>query len=197
MPTGKDMKAAKENVYENVGQLIKAIGKFDEDIARQEIKDCTFRINRDVRFSKDKSPYKTNIAGYFAKGGKKTEGAGFYVHIEPGAAFAAAGCWWPEPKKLSAIRQEIDYNFDDWKKIIGSKKFKAMFTEGVAKKDTLQRPPKGYSDENPAIEYIKMKSFVVYKYFTDADLQQKDFVKKVAVVFEVAAPMVEFLNNAE
>ena len=188
---------AKENVYAISERLIKAIGTYDRDIAALHLKDCTFRINRDIRFAKDKTPYKTNIAGYFAKGGKKSDAAGYYMHIEPGAAFIAAGCWWPEPKQLAAIRQEIDYNFDDWKKIVSSKKFKTTFAEGVAKKDTLQRAPKGYEEENPAIEFLKLKSFVVYRQLTDAELQQTDLVKNIAAFFKVAKPMVDFLNIPE
>ena len=188
---------AKQDIYGNVEELIKAIGKYDSDIAALQCKDCTFRINRDIRFAKDKTPYKTNISAYFARGGKKSDAAGYYIHIEPGAAFAAAGCWWPEAKQLSAIRQEIDYNFDDWKKIIAAKKFKSSFGEGVAKKDILQRAPKGYDEANPAIEFIKMKSFVVYRQLTDTDLQDKSFVKNIAAIFNAAKPMVDFLNVAE
>jgi uncharacterized protein (TIGR02453 family) len=188
--------SAKADVYATIEKLIKAIGAFDEDIAALQVKDCSFRINRDVRFSKDKTPYKTNIAGYFAKGGKKSDAAGYYMHIEPGAAFIAAGCWWPEPKHLAAIRQEIDYNFDEWKKIVEAKKFKSVFGE-VAKKDILQRAPKGYDEENPAIGFIKMKSFVVYKQLTDEELLHKDLVKNIVAIFKTALPMVRFLNTAE
>ena len=189
--------SAKADVYATIEKLVQVIGTYDKDIAPLQLKDCTFRINRDIRFAKDKTPYKTNIAGYFAKGGKKSDAAGYYMHIEPGAAFIAAGCWWPEPKHLAAIRQEIDYNFDDWQKIISSKKFKSAFTEGVAQKDTLQRAPKGYDEENPAIAFLKLKSFVVYKQLTDAELMHKNLVKHIAAVFNAAKPMVDFLNTAE
>ncbi len=193
----KRYEAAKEDIYGTVEELIKAIGAFDEDIASLQVKDCTFRINRDIRFAKDKTPYKTNIAGYFSKGGKKSDYAGYYLHIEPGQTFAAAGCWWPETKQLAAIRQEIDYNFDEWKKIISAKKFKSTFAEGVSKKDTLQRAPKGYDEENPAIEFIKMKSFVVYRQLPDTELPDKNFVKNIASIFSAAKPMIDFLNTAE
>lgn len=188
---------AKENIYNNVEELITLIGKYDEDISTLQCKDCTFRINRDIRFAKDKTPYKTNISAYFARGGKKSDAAGYYIHLEPGEAFAAAGCWWPQPKQLAAIRQEIDYNFEVWQKIIASKKFRSSFKEGVAKKDILQRAPKGYEEANPAIGFIKMKSFVVYKVLADADLLERDFVKNIAAIFKAAKPMVDFLNLAE
>ena len=189
--------AAKENIQNITGELIKAIGLYDEDIAQLLVKECTFRINRDVRFSKNKAPYKSNISAIFSKGGKKADTAGFYVHIEPGAAFVAAGYWNPEPKKLASVRQEIDYNFAEWTKILSAKKFKQTFAEGLSKEDILQRPPKGYDVENPAIEFIKLKSFIVTRKMTDAELLNKDFVKNIASIFTAIKPMLDFLNTAE
>ena len=193
----KRYEAAKENVQNITGELIKAVGVNDEDIALLLTKECTFRINRDVRFSKNKAPYKTNISAIFSKGGKKADTAGFYVHIEPGAAFVAAGYWNPEPKKLASVRQEIDYNLAEWKKILSAKKFKQTFAEGLSKEDILQRPPKGYNVENPAIEFIKLKSFIVSRKITDYELQDKNFVKKIVSIFMAAKPMLDFLNTAE
>ena len=193
----KRYEAAKENVQNITGELIKAIGVHDEDIALLQAKDCTFRINRDVRFSKNKAPYKSNISAIFSRGGKKADTAGFYVHIEPDAAFVAAGYWNPEPKKLASVRQEIDYNLDEWKKVLSTKKFKQTFAEGLLKEDTLQRPPKGYDAENPAIEFIKLKSFIVSKKITDAELHDKNFVKNIVKIFIAVKPMLDFLNTAE
>lgn len=193
----KRYESAKDDIYSSVEKLIESIGSFDENIAALQVKDCTFRINRDIRFAKDKTPYKTNISAYFSKGGKKSDAAGYYIHLEPGESFAAAGCWWPEAKQLSQIRQEIDYNIDDFKKIISSKKFKQTFAEGVAKKDTLQRAPKGYDEQNPALEFIKLKSFVVYRKLKDEELLSKDFVKLITGIFSAAKPFVDFLNTAE
>ena len=188
--------AAKENVNSVFEELIKEIGKFDKDIAALQLKDCTYRINRDVRFSKDKTPYKNNIAAYFAKGGKKTDASGYYLHIEPGGAFIGAGCWWPHTKLLAATRQEIDYNFKDWQKILAEKQFKKVFGDGVLKIHTLQRAPKGYEENNPAIEFIKLKSFNVIQKFPDGEMMQKDFAKNTAAKFKTVKPMIDFLNNA-
>ncbi len=193
----KRYEAAKDNVQNITGQLIKAIGVHDEDIAQLQVKECTFRINRDVRFSKNKAPYKSNISAIFSKGGKKADTAGFYVHIEPGGAFVAAGYWNPEPKKLASVRQEVDYNLDEWKKILSAKKFKQHFAEGLSKEDTLQRPPKGYDEENPAIEYLKLKSFIVSKKITDAELLDKNYIKNIVSIFTAVKPMLDFLNTAE
>ena len=191
----KQYELAKEDFLLLTEKLITGIGAFDKPIALLKAKECTFRINRDVRFSKNKSPYKNNIAGYFNRKGKKGNGAGYYLHIEPGKSFAAGGIWMPEPKDLIKIRQEIDYSFDDWKKIISNQSFKKTFAEGI-KGEALVRPPKGYEEDNPAIQYLKQKSFIVSKPFTDTEVQSKTFVKEVANTFKAMKPMLDFLNAA-
>ena len=189
--------AAKEDVKQITEKLIKALGEQDEELGHLLAKDCTFRINRDVRFSKNKAPYKTNISCIFSKGGKKSENSGFYVHIEPNEAFIAAGYWEPEAKKLAAVRQEIDYNLGIWNKIISSKKFKSTFENGLSNENILQRPPKGYDVENPAIEFLKLKSFIVRTKITDAQLMDKNFVKTIVGIFIAVKPMLDFLDEAE
>ena len=193
----KRYEAGKENIIELAAQAIKVFGAFDKDIAELEPKQCIFRINRDVRFSKNKAPYKSNMSLVVSKGGKKSETAAFYIHIEPGQAFIGCGFWGPEPKKLASIRQEVDYNFKDFQKIITAKKFKEAFTDGLSTEDTLQRPPKGYDDQNPAVAYLKLKSFVAMKKISDAELQSKDFVKILLDTYKAVKPFIDFLNTAE
>ena len=101
----------------------------------------------------------------------------------------------PEPADLAKIRQEIDYNFDEWKKIINSKTFKKYFSKGVEGIETLSRPPKGYTEDNPAIEFLKMKSFIVSRPLTDTQLTDKNLVKEIAKTFEAMKPMIDFLNK--
>lgn len=192
----KQYDVAKADFLLLIEGLINSIGKFDPPIGNLKAKDSIFRINRDVRFSKDKSPYKNNMAGYFNRGGKKSNGAGYYLHIEPGKSMAAGGLWMPMAPDLSKIRQEIDYNFKDWKRITGIAGFKKMFTEGVKSDSVLQRPPKGYDENNPAIELLKMKSFIVTRPFTDAEVQNRNFVKEVSKTFQTMKPMIDFLNGA-
>ncbi len=192
----KIYEAAKDDLQKMVAQLIPAIAKFDGPIGSLAVKDCTFRINRDVRFSKNKSPYKSNMAAYFSRGGKKANVPGYYFHCEPGKSYAAGGFYSPMPPQLTKIRQEIDYGLEEWKKIINNKNFKKYFPEGVDGIESLVRPPKGYEENNPAISYLKMKHFIVSKPFTDAELQSKTLVKDVAKVFETMKPMIDFLNRA-
>lgn len=192
----KIYETAKADLQNMVGQLIPAIAAFDEPIGTLQVKDCTFRINRDVRFSKNKSPYKNNMAAYFSRGGKKASVAGYYFHCEPGKSYAAGGFYSPLPAELTKIRQEIDYNFEEFKKIIAGKSFKKYFKDGVDGIESLIRPPKGYDENNPAIHYLKMKHFIVSKPFTDAELQNKTLVKEVAKVFETIKPIIDFLNRA-
>lgn len=187
---------AKEDILLLAGALSKGIATFDPPIGNLQPKDCTFRINRDIRFSKDKTPYKSNMACYFNKAGKKGNGAGYYVHIEPGKSFAAGGIWQPGVPELAGIRQEIDYGFTEWRKIVGNASFKKQFPIGFADNKMLTRPPKGYDENNPAIDFIKMKSFVIRKSFSDAEIQSKSFEKDVTKIFQQMYPLVSFLNKA-
>ena len=114
----KKYESAKNDYEALVGDVIKQLSKTDESIAHLEPKQCVFRINRDVRFSKDKSPYKTNMGMYFSKGGKKSFYAGYYFHLQPGGSFVAGGLWMPMPPELKKVRQEIDYNWEEFKKIV-------------------------------------------------------------------------------
>ena len=189
----KQYETSKADFLSMVEQVIKAISTFDKSIRGLEAKNCTFRINRDVRFSKNKAPYKSNMAAYFNKDGKKGLGSGYYLHIEPGKSFMAGGIWMPEPAILAGIRQEIDYSFDEWKKIVKNKTFKTIFPEGIIG-DALTRPPKGYEETNPAIEYIKRKSFIVTKSFTESEGQSKNLVKDVAKTYRAMKPLIDFLN---
>ncbi len=192
----KQYESAKADFYLAVDKLIEGIAKFDEPIGTLKAKDCAFRINRDVRFSKDKSPYKTNMGASITQGGKKINGAGYYFHCEPGQSFAAGGFYMPEAPQLAKIRQEIDYNFDEWKKIVESKTFKKYFTNGIEGIETLSRPPKGYDENNPAIEFLKMKGFIISRPFSDAELQDKNIQKEIIKTFEAMKPLIDFLNKA-
>ncbi|HWB25054.1 MAG TPA: DUF2461 domain-containing protein [Chitinophagaceae bacterium] len=194
----KQYEAAKEDFAAFVKAIITAHAKKDETIASLQPKDCVFRINRDIRFSKDKSPYKTNFGAYINRGGKKGIFAGYYFHCEPGGeSFVGGGLWMPEPENLKKVRQEIDYSFDEFKKLIGNKKFTGVYKELHKGDDMLlSREPKGYEKDNPAIEFIKLKSFVAMQKLADADLAGKDLEKKVLAAYAALQPLIEFINRA-
>lgn len=187
--------AAKEDFELFATAVLKELAKNEPGFAEQKAKDCVFRIFRDVRFSKDKTPYKPNFGAYFSKGGKKFPGAGYYVHVEPGGkSFAGGGLWMPEAAILKAVRQEIDYNLDEFKSILSNKKFKKAFPEVNGEK--AKKPPVGYTEDNPGIEYIKLKSFTVTHQLSDEQLESKQFVKQVTDLFTTMRPLVDFLNRA-
>ena len=193
----KQYEAAKADFIALVNGVIEAHGKKDASIASLKAKECIFRINRDVRFSKNKAPYKNNMAASINSKGKKSMSAGYYLHCEPGKSFIAGGIYMPMPEDLKKIRQEIDYNLDEFKKIIATKKFKTVYTELSAGEDMkLSRPPKGYEPGNPAIEFIKLKSFIATTPITDAALTSKDLTKKIVQAFEAIQPLIQFVNRA-
>lgn len=185
---------AKNDFIHFIDGIINELGKTDVSIAHLKAKDCLFRINRDVRFSKDKSPYKTNFGAYINGEGKKSVKGGYYFHLEPGNSFTGGGIWQPMPNELNKLRQEIDYNFDEFKKIVGTKKFKDTYgrlsTEGA-----LIRLPKGYEADNPAADYLKLKSFVALKPLTDKDLTDKALSKTTMNAYKVLMPLIIFLNK--
>jgi uncharacterized protein (TIGR02453 family) len=187
--------AAKDNYLDFVGEVLGRMKKIDASLADLEPKQCIFRINRDVRFSKNKDPYKTYLGASFSKGGKKVQCAGYYFHLEPGASFIGGGFWMPMAPELNKIRQEIDYDFEAFNKIINKKKFKSSFGS-LNESEKLTRPPKGYEAENPAIELLKLKSFVVMSAVKDTELTGKGLVNKVVDHFETMMPLIDFLNRA-
>lgn len=187
--------AAKSDFEVLVASIIQYLGKKNEQYNLLKPKDCIFRINRDVRFSKDKSPYKNNFGAAFQIGGKKSANAGYYIHVEPGNSFVGGGIWMPEAEQLKKIRQEIDYNFNHFKKIISSKKFIDTYKE-LDKEGALSKPPKGYESNNEAIEYLKLKNFVTGVKVSDAQWCNTTILKEIKSYFDILTPLIIFLNEA-
>jgi uncharacterized protein (TIGR02453 family) len=193
----KEYESAKKDFEQMIQAVIDKQGKSDETISHLKAKDCLFRINRDIRFSKDKSPYKTNMGAYINRGGKKSLFGGYYFHCEPGKSFVGGGLWMPMPNELNKVRQEIDYNLAAFKKIISSKKFKSVYDDLSRDAEyTLSRVPKGYEADNPAADYLKLKSFVALTNISDDELSSKEIVKKLVAAFEALQPMLEFINHS-
>lgn len=172
-----------------VDALIKEASAIDQELVHLEAKNCIFRINRDVRFSANKNPYKTNFSAYLSKGGKKFPGAGYYFHFQPDASFLAAGIWMPEAPLLKQIRQEIDYGWSDFEQIVNRAEEQGLRFEG----EQLSRPPKGYDEENQAIAFLKYKSFILSEPF---QMQSNDLKNHFAKRIGQLKPFVDFLNQA-
>jgi len=176
-------------------RLLHELVAIDPSIEGLEAKACIFRLFRDVRFSKNKLPYKTNLAAYLAKGGRKSERAGFYFHFEPnGKSFFGAGIWMPEGPVLQSIRQEIDYSWSDFKDIINKASFKKLFPNMEG--DRLKKAPKGYAIDHPALSYLQLKSFLVTHPIPDTLLTQKDLLKTLLTYCKAAKPLIDFLNRS-
>lgn len=188
--------AAKADYLQLVSHVLKGLVANDATLALLQPKDCTFRINRDVRFSKNKDPYKTNMGAGFSKGGKKMQLAGYYFHCEPGASFIAGGLWMPMAPELKKIRQEIDYCLDEFKEIITNKHFVKTFG-GLERGDDvlLKRAPKGYEEDNAALEYLKLKSFIVSTPISDANLVSPKLVQLIVDASAQIQPLVHFINR--
>lgn len=190
--------SAKYNFEEFVALLLQGMISFDEDMKELTPKNCTFRINRDIRFSKNKTPYKINLSASFNRGGKKSIYGGYYFHLQPGNNnFVGGGLWRPEPLDLKKLRQEIDYCFPEFKKIIGAPVFKKHY--GELEKDENQmlvNVPKGYDKGNPAADYLRMKSFIATKNLTDVEVLSPKLADEVIRSFKALMPLVKFINRA-
>jgi uncharacterized protein (TIGR02453 family) len=190
--------AARNDFESFITSLLHEAADIDEELKTLESRNCIFRINRDIRFSKDKSPYKTNMGAFMNKGGKKSFYAGYYFHLEPGNnSFTGGGLWMPDAPHLKKVRQEIDYCFPEFKKIIFSPAFKKQFgTLEMYADHMLVNVPKGYDKENPASEFLKLKSFVATKSIPDSKLTQKHLIKKISDAFRALKPLIKFVNRA-
>ena len=189
--------AAKEEFEGLVDQLIKGIHKFDKQLpADMKGKDCTFRIYKDVRFSKDKTPYKTNMGASINPGGKKSLVAGYYFHLEPGGnSFLAGGVYMPEPPVLNAVRQEIDYNPEPLLKVLKSAAFKKYF-KGLDEEGQLKTAPKGFEKDHPQLELLKNRHFVVSHPISDKQLSSKDLADTVLGGFKAMHPFLMYMREA-
>jgi uncharacterized protein (TIGR02453 family) len=187
---------AKADFETFIGAVLEKLTQLDDSLTGITSKSCMFRINRDVRFSKNKEPYKNNFGASMNRGGKKSVFAGYYFHLEPGASFMGGGLWMPMPPELAKVRQEIDYNLADFRKIIGNPIFKKTYDRLQDTGDMkLQRLPKGYESDNPAAEYLKLKSFVAMKPVSDKDLLAPELLKHSIDAYKALKPLIQFLNQ--
>ncbi len=185
--------AANENFIVFVQSLVAEIAKFDKSVAGLEAKSSVFRIYRDTRFAKDKSPYKTNFGALLMGKSKECGLAGYYMHIEPGGSFLAGGLHMSEPAELKAIREEISGNGKAFLKIINDKNFKEHFTiEG----EKLANVPKGFEKEDPMGDFLKYKEMMLQHKVDDKLITSDDFTSYCTKIFKAMVPFNAFVNES-
>ncbi len=187
--------AAKANFENFVQELIYKITDFEPIMKGLEVKSCVYRINRDIRFSNDKSPYKTHLGAFIVRGGKQNGNrlAGYYFHIEPGKSIVAGGAYMPPTPWLTAIREKISEKPDDFLKIVRLKEFVKYF--GTVDGEKLKTAPKGYPATHPQIEFLKLKSYLVVNEISDKVVIGQDLFDLVLKVFRAMKPLNDFLND--
>jgi len=186
---------AKENFESIIQEIINRITQFDPIMKGLEVKNCVYRINRDIRFSNDKSPYKTHFGAFIVRGGKKNADkfAGYYIHVEPGKSIIAGGAYVPPKPWLSAIREKIDSEPETLLKIINSKDFKKYF--GTVDGEKLKKAPKGYPSDHPNIDLLRLKSFLVVNEVNDALVLSDRYLNHTINVLQVMKPFNDFLSE--
>jgi uncharacterized protein (TIGR02453 family) len=193
----KEYDAARSDFEKLIQEVLDIYSENDPDLKGLVAKQCMFRINRDIRFSKDKSPYKTNFGASMDRGGKKSVYAGYYFHLEPGSSFVGGGLWMPMPAEMKKVRQEIDYCFNEFDKIVRNKKFTSVYNELYKGDDvSLIKVPQGFEKDSPAAEYLKLKSWLAMRNLSDTELTSKDLVKQTVQSFKVLMPFIKFINRA-
>lgn len=185
---------ARSDFQSLVGKLLQQMVELEPGMATLRPQDCIFRQNRDIRFSANKSPYKTHMAAYFAVGGKKSDGPGYYLHIQPEESFVGGGIYWPAPEVLKKIRQEIDYSGQELAAIVNEPLFRKRFGEIEGEK--LKTSPKDYSKDHPHIEFLRMKSFIAGHALSDKEVTASGLTTKVIESFRLMKPLNDFLSQA-
>jgi len=187
----------KKDYHAFIASILAEMKPLDKTLEPLEVKNCTFRINRDIRFSKDKSPYKTNMGVWFTQNKNRKNSPGYYIHYEKGNSFIAGGVWCPEANELKQIRKEIEFFHDDLDRIVANKNFKKEFGEITRDENNmLKKAPKGYDPEHPAIEFLKMKSFTASAKIDDNLFTQPEFAKTIAEKLITLKPLNDFLMRA-
>ena len=187
---------ARENVISFASELLKQLHRVDPLVnAEADPKKCVLRIYRDIRFRKDKTPYKDNFGVSIPTLSSKAGGVEYYFHVQPGKAMIAGGFWMPEADTLKKIRQEIDYNAADLKKIIDDPEFRKLFGN-FREQEQLKTVPQGYASDNENIDLLRLKSFIVMRQVSDKFLMKTDAPEQLAEICSKIYPLNVFLRNA-
>jgi uncharacterized protein (TIGR02453 family) len=191
----KEYQQAMEQFREFMDSVLTGLVQFDPSLGHLVAKDSIFRIYKDVRFSKDKTPYKTHFGSWITKGGRKSTDAGYYFHLEPDNTFLAAGVYMPAKEQLNAIRQEIVFHPDAYLKVMHDPVLNSNFERG-GKEDMLKKGPAGFPKDFEWVEEIKYKHYIFAKNFSDKEVLKKGFETRVVKDFEFLYPLVSYLNHA-
>ena len=178
-----------------VAAFLDEMKPLDKSLELLEVKNCTFRINRDIRFSKDKTPYKNHLGIWMSSGVKGLNRAGYYIHLGRKESFIAGGFYSPEAPDLKKVRKEIAFFHDDLEEIVSEKSFKKIFGS-LDQSNSLKNAPKDYEKDHPAIEFLKLKSFTATQKIDFTDAAKADFVKKTVEKLILLKPLNDFLNRA-
>jgi uncharacterized protein (TIGR02453 family) len=184
---------ANDAVKEYVANMIREVSMFDENIKGIEPKQCIFRIYRDVRFSKDKSPYKLNFGGFLVKNGRRSGNAGYYLHLENKNSFIAGGIHMPPSPELKKIRKEVYYNIDEFKKVINEPDLVKSF--GNISGEKLVRPPKDFPADFPDIDLLKFKSYAFAEAMSNELCLSENFFELLMEKFKTLKPFIKFINR--
>jgi len=185
---------SKEKVLFLTDVLINEIGKFDPEVRGLRPQDCMFRIFRDVRFSKDKRPYKTNFGSFICKGGRKSMNPGYYFHLEPEGCFVAGGIYMPPSDVLRTIRTYVADHAEEFLEITKDPGFKKEFPEMYD--DKLKTAPKGFPKDHEYIELLRYKSFIFSKSLNDKEVKSKNYVETMVNTFRGLYPVNAYLYRA-
>ena len=193
----KQYEVFKKDYQQLVADFLDAMKPLDPTLEMLEVKNCTFRINRDIRFSKDKSPYKDHVGIWMSSGAKGMNRSGYYVHIARAGSFIAGGFYCPEAEDLKKVRKEIAFFHEDLEEIMHDKNFQKEFGDFDRNENNLlKNPPRGYEKDHPAIEFLKLKSFETSQKFNIEEVLKKDFVSKMTQKLIVLKPLNDFINRA-
>ncbi len=180
-----------ENMIVFTDELLKAFQKYDH-IETESGKKALHRIYKDTRFSKDKTPYKSNFSGGFKRATKLLRG-GYYFHIEPGNSFVAGGFFGPNPDDMKRIRQDIDHNYEEWRKILKNKNFVKTF--GHLRGEAVKTAPRGYSNDHPGIDLLRQKQFLLKRSFTDKEVLDPAFVTEAIQTYRAMRPFFDYMSQ--
>jgi uncharacterized protein (TIGR02453 family) len=187
----------KKDYHLSIASVLEEMKPLDRSLEPLEVKNCTFRINRDIRFSKDKSPYKTNIGIWLSANKNVKNSPGYYIHYEKDASFLAGGVWCPEVNELKKIRKEIAFFYDDLNEIVNNKEFVKEYKQiSRDENNVLKKAPKDFEINHPAIEFLKLKSFTASQKIEDNLFNDVNFATIISKKLITLKPLNNFLTRA-